>query len=75
MLGAQRQSILAFDKAIPHMDKPGETSLLERGPIMVAGKLARMDRVTEEMVLAVELTARLGEPTAKLCLKRLALRR
>ncbi len=74
-MGAQLQSRLALDKAIPHMDKPGETSLLERGPIMVAGKLARMDRVTEEMVLAVELTARLGEPTAKLWLKRLALRR
>ncbi len=68
---AQLQSRLALDRAIPYLDKPGETSLLECGPITVEGKSVRMGSVTEEMVLAVELAARLGEPTAKLLLKHL----
>jgi hypothetical protein len=58
-LEAQVFTRMALDRAIPYLDRPGETSLLEIGPTNVEG--AGTPTLPGENLLAAELEALLGD--------------
>lgn len=70
-MNAQLFVRMALDKPIDYLDRQGQTSLPEIGPITVEGEAEQMSGLTPEVLLSAELMARLGKPTAMLLLETL----
>lgn len=70
-MNAQLFVRMALDKPIDYLDRQGQTSLPEIGPIAVMGEAEQMPGLTPEVLLSAELIARLGTPTAMLLLETL----